>query len=76
MQPGIWTSYLIDVGPEEMAERFSEKGWFHLELSTEHGAALLERGDPAETGRRFARFAEGIGVSFPQGHFWLTCDIT
>ena len=76
MQPGIWTSYLIDASPEEMTERFSESGWFHLELSTEHGAALLERGDPAETGSRFARFAGDLGVSFPQGHLWLTCDIT
>lgn len=75
MQPGMWTSYLIECSPEEMVERFAEKEWFQLELSTEHGEALLERGDPATVGREFAQFAADRGVSFPQGHLWLTCDI-
>jgi len=75
MQPGIWTSYLYPSTPEEMVEQFAAKGWFHLELSTEHGDALLQRGDPEKTGRNFARFAGDRGVSLPQGHLWLTCDI-
>lgn len=75
MTPGMWTSYLFDCAPEEMVERFAEKGWFHLELSTEHGERLLERGDPVAAGREFARFAADRGVSLPQGHLWLTCDI-
>ena len=76
MQPGIWTSYLFDTTPEEMVEAFAARGWYHLELSTEHGQALLERGDPAGTGERFGDFAADRGVSFPQGHLWLTADIT
>lgn len=75
MKPGMWTSYLFDCTPEEMVEHFARKGWFHLELSTEHGEQLLGRGDPAAVGRDFARFAADRGVSLPQGHLWLTCDI-
>ena len=76
MQPGIWTSYLIDTSPEEMVEVFAAKGWHHLELSTEHGEALLERGDPAGTGDIFRRLAADQGMFFPQGHLWLSADIT
>ena len=45
MHLAMWTSYLYDLQPEEMLARFSEKGWTHLELSDEHGNALLDRGD-------------------------------
>lgn len=76
MQAGIWTSYLIDDSPEDMVETFAATGWHHLELSTEHGEMLLERGDPVVAGKAFRTFAEECGVSFPQGHLWLTADIT
>ena len=76
MQAGIWTSYLIDTTPEEMVETFAAKGWHHLELSTEHGEALLERGNPAGTGESFRGLAADQGVFFPQGHLWLSADIT
>ena len=76
MQPGIWTSYLMDDSPEDMVETFAAKGWYHLELSTEHGEMLLERGDPAATGKAYRAYAEERGVRFPQGHLWLTADIT
>lgn len=55
--------------------KFSEKGWFQLELSDEHAAALLQRGDPSSVGRRFSEFALEHGIVFPQGHLWLVCDI-
>ena len=76
MQAGIWTSYLIDDAPEDMVETFGASGWYHLELSTEHGEMLLERGDAPVTGKTYKTFAEECGVSFPQGHLWLTADIT
>jgi len=76
MQPGIWTSYLFETTPEEMVGAFAAKGWYHLELSTEHGRALLERGDPTGTGDAFRELAADQGVFFPQGHLWLTADIT
>ena len=75
MTPGMWTSYLRDLSPEEMVVQFAKKGWTALELSTEHGDDLLKRGNPEETCRVFKTFAENHGVTFPQGHLWLKCDI-
>jgi len=75
MVPGMWTSYLYELSPEEMVVQFAEKGWTALELSTEHGDALLARGHPGGTGHAFKTFAEAHGVVFPQGHLWLKCDI-
>jgi len=75
MQPGIWTSYFKDSTPEEAIRLFASRGWRALELSSEHGRILLDRGDPARTGEAFRRFAAEEGVTLPQGHLWLTCDI-
>lgn len=74
MKPSVW-SYYFHSSPEEMTRQFASKGFEQLELSDEHGKALLERGAPAKAGAEFAQFAAGHGVSFPQGHLWLTCDI-
>ena len=43
----MWSSYLIDLSPEEMTETFVEHGWRVSELSAEHARALLDRGDPS-----------------------------
>ena len=75
MTPGIWTSYFVDLSPEDMVRQFAAKDWRHLELSSEHAAKLLERGDPAAVGEAFRTFAQDHGVTFPQGHLWLDCDI-
>ena len=75
MQPGIWTTFLYGMSLEEFIPAFAAKGWMRLELSDEHSMQLRERGDPKRTGRDFRRFAEDHGVSFPQGHLWLVCDI-
>jgi len=75
MKLGIWTSYLIDLPPEEMIATFARTGWVALELSSEHSEVLLERGAPERVGTAFAPFAERYGVSLPQGHLWLSCDI-
>jgi len=75
MNKSMWTSFLMELAPEDAVRRFAELGWTHLELSTEHGAALLDRGDPAATGEEFRRFCSGIGVSLPQGHLKLSAKI-
>jgi len=75
MRPGLWTSYLYGLSPEEMVKTFARKGWRELEMSDEHASDLLRRGDPAKTGQAFRRFASAEGVGFPQGHLWLSCDI-
>jgi sugar phosphate isomerase/epimerase len=75
MRPSIWSSYLIELSPEEMVTQFAAKGWECSELSDEHGAVLLQRGDPAKVGRALRLFAQEHGFSFPQGHLWLMADI-
>ncbi|MBN2311413.1 MAG: sugar phosphate isomerase/epimerase [Candidatus Hydrogenedentes bacterium] len=75
MRPGFWTAYLLELSPEDAVRAFAGKGWFELELSSEHAEALLGRGNPAETGAAFRAFAAELGVSVPQGHLWLECDI-
>lgn len=75
MNPAIWSAYLKDLPPEEMVRAFAAREWKQLELGDEHGAALLARGEAARVGREFQAFAGARGVSFPQGHLWLTCDI-
>jgi sugar phosphate isomerase/epimerase len=75
MRPAIWTSYLVEFSPEQAVVTFAEKEWRELELSDEHARMLLDRGRPAAVGAEFRQFAADYGVSFPQGHLWLTCDI-
>ena len=71
----MWTSFLIDLTPEEALEELAQAGWRHAELSDEHGHALLGRGDPERVGRAFRRFAGDCGVAVEQGHLWLVVDI-
>ncbi len=75
MQKSMWTSYFVDLSPEEAVRLFVAEGWTCLELSDEHSAVLLERGEPAVTGREFRRFCADAGVSLPQGHLKLNVDI-
>ncbi len=75
MHKGMWSSYLYELSPEEAIREFARKGWRHLELSTEHGAALLERGEPAQVGEQFRRFCAHLEVALPQGHLRLRADI-
>ena len=71
MQPSMWTSYLIELLPHDMAKVMAQHGWSTVELSDEHGHDLLKLGDPAQVGADFRRFAADLGLSFPQGHFYL-----
>ncbi|NMB95176.1 MAG: sugar phosphate isomerase/epimerase [Clostridiaceae bacterium] len=76
MKPSVWSSYFIDLSPEDMVMAFSSKGWIYSELSDEHAAVLLKRGKPDIVGKEFKEFAGEHGLSFLQGHLWLGCDIT
>lgn len=75
MQKSMWTSFFHDLPPEEAVELFAREGWTCLELSNEHGAALLGRGDPERTGAAFRRFCADAGVRVPQGHLKLWANI-
>lgn len=71
MQASMWTSYLIEMLPDEMAAAFAKHGWKTCEISDEHGHDLLKQGSPGKVGEAFRQVADGLGISFPQGHFYL-----
>ena len=76
MKLGIWSSYYVDLSPEEAVERFCQNGILASELSDEHGAMLLARSeDVGKTGAEFKRFLAERGFEMPQGHLWLKAKI-
>ena len=75
MNPAMWSCYLFDLSPEDAVRKFAAGGWMELELGDEHASILLSRGEAGKIGREYKRFAADLGVSFPQGHLWLGCDI-
>jgi sugar phosphate isomerase/epimerase len=76
MTSGVWTSYHVDLSPDDMVREFARSGWTHLELSDEHAAALLRQGEPGAVGEAFRMRAEDQGIRFPQGHLKLDADVT
>ena len=76
MKLGVWSSYYIDLSPEEAVDRFCQNGIYASELSDEHGAMLLERGDDVKRiGEEFKAFLKSRGFDMPQGHLWLKAKI-
>ena len=71
----MWTSFFIDLSPEDTLGELADAGWRHAELSDEHSAALLGRGQPEAVGSAFRRVADDCGVAVEQGHLWLVVDI-
>lgn len=75
MNLSVWSSYYIELSPEDAITEFAKHGINYTELSDEHGYALLKRSNPAETGKAFGEFARNAGVNILQGHLWLKCRI-
>lgn len=67
----VWTAYYIELSPEEAVRELKTHGIFCAELSDEHGLALLERGNPEETGKAFRAFLQEENFTMTQGHLWL-----
>ncbi len=72
----IWSSYYVELTPEEAVEEFIKNGIHSCELSDEHGLMLLERGENfIETAKKFAEFAKARDFDISQGHLWLGVKI-
>lgn len=69
--PSMWTSYLNELSPLEMAKTMAAHGWQACELSDEHSHDLLKLGEPAAVGENFKKQCSDMGIQFPQGHFLL-----
>lgn len=68
----IWSSFDVELSPEDMVLAMERRGLTVCELSDEHAAMLLKReGTPAEVGAAFAAYANEHNLTFPQGHLWL-----
>ncbi len=72
MKPAIWSNYYHELSPEDAVREFIKNGIYASELSDEHGAMLLERGENVvETGRAFSEFLQEHGFDMTQGHLHL-----
>ena len=68
----IWSSYFVELPPEDAVEEFIKNGIYASELSDEHGFVLMERNaDFVETGRKFGEFLKERNFEMSQGHLWL-----
>lgn len=76
IRPSMWSAFFVELSPEDMIDHFMWAGYDCTELSDEHSAMLLERGNPTIVGREYKSFLDGKGFSTPQGHLFLKCDIT
>lgn len=76
MKLSIWTAYYVEKSPEDAILEIAKCGYRYAELSDEHGAMLLERGDPREVGAAFGAFAREAGVTVSQGHLFLKVALT
>ena len=63
MELSIWSSYYIELSPEDAILRLKQNGLNSVELSDEHGLAILSRSsDPVSEGRKFGEYAKSIGM--------------
>ena len=66
----MWSFYLKEYLPREMAQCFAARGWRTLELGEEHAHDLLKCAPtPQQAGAEFRKYAADLGLAFPQGHF-------
>ncbi len=79
MKLSMWSSYYMDLSPEDAILELEKNGYTYCELSDEHAAVLLSRGDAKATGAEFKAFCDAHNVNVLQGHLFLTlrlCDET
>ena len=75
MKLSVWSSYYVDLTPEDALRELKAHGYSYCELSDEHALVLMERGEPAEVGKEFGKFARELGVELLQGHLFLNAKI-
>ena len=76
MKLSMWSSYYIELSPEEAIAELAKNGYAYTELSDEHTAALVVRGDVQKTGEAFREFSDKHRVQIPQGHLSIKAKIT
>lgn len=77
MKLSMWTAYFVEMSPEDAVKELKNNGYDYCELSDEHGAMLLERGDAKTVGAEFKKYCDEISMTVLQGHLFLKvrlCD--
>ncbi|MBQ8393712.1 MAG: sugar phosphate isomerase/epimerase [Clostridia bacterium] len=64
----VWSSYYYGLSPEDTIREFKAHGFNCCELSFEHSAELMERGDAKKIGEEFGKFAKELEFEISQGH--------
>ncbi|MBD3183613.1 TIM barrel protein [Candidatus Poribacteria bacterium] len=75
MESGVWSSFYVDLSPENSILRFAELGWKHLEMSAEHGKMATQEGDWKERLIKLKDLCEKVDVKIWQIHTPLELDI-
>ena len=75
MKLSMWSSYYIELSPEDAVLELEKYGYKYSELSDEHSMVLLDRGDATQVGEKYKEFADKHNVTFPQGHLKLSAKI-
>ena len=68
MRPSVWTSALVELEPEEAAERLARIGWRCLELSDEHMRKVAGRELAGGAARALKELCGKLKVEVPQAH--------
>ena len=71
----VWSSYYCSLTPENAVLELKKYGITASELSDEHGAVLLNRGEPKVIGEQFKAFLEKEEFIMTQGHLWLQAKL-
>ena len=66
MRPGIWTSFYIDISPENAFQRFAVLGCRDLEVSAEHGKMATQDENWAEKLRSLRKLCEQEDINLWQ----------
>jgi sugar phosphate isomerase/epimerase len=72
---GIWTSFYIDLPPEDAFQRFADLGWRDLEVSAEHGKMATQDENWRERLGGLRRLCEKNGMKLWQMHAPLELDV-
>ena len=75
MKLSVWSSYFVELTPEEAIKKFVAHKYRYCELSDEHALSLIDRGAPSSVGKEFGDFANSIGMNLLQGHLFLNAKI-
>lgn len=75
MKTSMWSSYYMELSPEDAILELAKNGYHYTELSDEHAAVLMNRGEPKDVGKKFGEFARENGMEILQGHLSLAFTI-